>query len=178
MSKLVSRKEATIHLKSNGLSSFHIWVRNSSKQTNKWRFGFLFLCEAIQLLILQGFWLRFVIWVGPGFQKWAFPWARRKSSCFFSNFFPSEQVTRKYNVPALKFAMDLLGYYGGPSRSPLTSLTNIEAEDVRDCFRNYLRWFTQLFVIGVFLRNTHRSSKKENALLGSIEKWIKDFEGF
>lgn len=48
------------------------------------------------------------------------------------------QVTRKYNVPALKYAMDLLGYYGGPCRLPLTDITPAEKEDVKNCFKDYL----------------------------------------
>ncbi len=33
---------------------------------------------------------------------------------------PSQLVTTKYGVPGLKYAMDLMGYYGGPPRLPLT----------------------------------------------------------
>jgi len=51
---------------------------------------------------------------------------------------PNQVVTRKYNVPALKYAMDLLGYYGGPCRLPLTDITPAEKEDVKNCFRDYL----------------------------------------
>jgi 4-hydroxy-2-oxoglutarate aldolase len=32
----------------------------------------------------------------------------------------SQLVTTKYGVPGLKYAMDLMGYYGGPPRLPLT----------------------------------------------------------
>jgi 4-hydroxy-2-oxoglutarate aldolase len=33
---------------------------------------------------------------------------------------PAQLVTTKYGVPGLKYAMDLMGYYGGPPRLPLT----------------------------------------------------------
>jgi len=32
---------------------------------------------------------------------------------------PSQLVTTKYGIPGLKYAMDLMGYYGGPCRLPL-----------------------------------------------------------
>ena len=32
---------------------------------------------------------------------------------------PSQLVTTKYGIPGLKYAMDLMGYYGGPPRLPL-----------------------------------------------------------
>jgi len=32
---------------------------------------------------------------------------------------PAQLVTTKYGVPGLKYAMDLMGYYGGPPRLPL-----------------------------------------------------------
>jgi len=51
---------------------------------------------------------------------------------------PNQSVTRKYNVPALKYAMELVGYYGGPCRLPLTSITETEALDVRDSFNEFL----------------------------------------
>eukprot|EP00111_Clytia_hemisphaerica_P016797 TCONS_00049812-protein len=50
---------------------------------------------------------------------------------------PNQAVTRKYNVPALKYAMDLCGYYGGPSRSPLGPLNELEMKDVKNCFKEY-----------------------------------------
>lgn len=34
-------------------------------------------------------------------------------------FRPSQLVTSKYGIPGLKYAMDLMGYYGGPPRLPL-----------------------------------------------------------
>ncbi|MBC7925241.1 MAG: dihydrodipicolinate synthase family protein, partial [Bryobacteraceae bacterium] len=33
---------------------------------------------------------------------------------------PAQLVTTKYGVPGLKYSMDLMGYYGGPPRLPLT----------------------------------------------------------
>ena len=39
-------------------------------------------------------------------------------------------VTTKYGVAGLKAAMDLLGYYGGEPRSPLTALGNEERKDL------------------------------------------------
>lgn len=50
---------------------------------------------------------------------------------------PNQAVTRKYNVPALKYAMELFGYYGGPCRAPLTPLNAAEANDVKNCFDNF-----------------------------------------
>lgn len=39
-------------------------------------------------------------------------------------------VTAQYGVPALKFALDQLGYYGGPPRNPLLPLTDQEEEEI------------------------------------------------
>ncbi|XP_065670277.1 4-hydroxy-2-oxoglutarate aldolase, mitochondrial isoform X1 [Hydra vulgaris] len=51
---------------------------------------------------------------------------------------PNQAVTRKYNVPGLKYAMDMAGFYGGPCRLPLTKLSNAEAKDVEDSFLGFL----------------------------------------
>lgn len=40
-------------------------------------------------------------------------------------------VTTRFGIPGLKAALDMLGYYGGPVRSPLQSLSNTEGEAVR-----------------------------------------------
>jgi 4-hydroxy-2-oxoglutarate aldolase len=40
-------------------------------------------------------------------------------------------VTSRFGVPGLKAAMDMLGYYGGPVRSPLMPLANDEQETLR-----------------------------------------------
>ncbi len=42
----------------------------------------------------------------------------------------NKAVTSKYGVSGLKAAMDLLGYFGGEPRLPLTSLTKLEREDL------------------------------------------------
>lgn len=49
---------------------------------------------------------------------------------------PNSLVTRVLGVPALKKAMDWLGFYGGPVRRPLLSLTSEEEEKVRKAFVN------------------------------------------
>ena len=41
-------------------------------------------------------------------------------------------VTNRFGVPGLKAALDMLGYYGGPVRSPLLDLGAAERETVRD----------------------------------------------
>jgi 4-hydroxy-2-oxoglutarate aldolase len=40
-------------------------------------------------------------------------------------------VTARFGVPGLKAAMDMLGFYGGPARAPLLSLTDEEKESLR-----------------------------------------------
>lgn len=40
-------------------------------------------------------------------------------------------VTARFGVPGLKVAMDMLGFYGGPARAPLLSLTDEEKESLR-----------------------------------------------
>eukprot|EP00795_Rhopilema_esculentum_P011951 gene11951-2525_t len=52
---------------------------------------------------------------------------------------PNGAVTRKYNVPAMKHAMDLYGFYGGPCRSPMTSLLSNEAAEVEKSFVEFPR---------------------------------------
>lgn len=44
-------------------------------------------------------------------------------------------VTTRFGVPGLKAALDLLGYYGGPVRSPLQPLTQEEQDALRDILR-------------------------------------------
>jgi 4-hydroxy-2-oxoglutarate aldolase len=41
-------------------------------------------------------------------------------------------VTTRFGVPGLKAALDMLGYYGGPVRSPLLPLTQEEESTLRD----------------------------------------------
>ena len=40
-------------------------------------------------------------------------------------------VTARFGVPGLKAAMDMLGFYGGPARAPLLSLTDEDKESLR-----------------------------------------------
>lgn len=40
-------------------------------------------------------------------------------------------VTSRFGVPGLKAAMDMLGYYGGPVRSPLLPLSDTDLADLR-----------------------------------------------
>lgn len=44
---------------------------------------------------------------------------------------PNHAVTAGYGVPGLKAALDLMGFYGGPVRSPLQSLGEAERGDLR-----------------------------------------------
>lgn len=46
-------------------------------------------------------------------------------------------VTGKYGIPALKFALDLLGYEGGELRRPLRPLSNEKREQVTNILRDY-----------------------------------------
>jgi len=47
---------------------------------------------------------------------------------------PSQLVTTKYGVPGLKYAMDLMGYYGGPPRLPLTPLCPGAKQEIEKAF--------------------------------------------
>ena len=40
-------------------------------------------------------------------------------------------VTSRFGVPGLKAAMDMVGYYGGPVRSPLMPLNEADTAEVR-----------------------------------------------
>jgi len=44
---------------------------------------------------------------------------------------PNTAVTSRFGVPGLKAAMDMLGYYGGPPRSPLLPLKDADKEILR-----------------------------------------------
>lgn len=44
---------------------------------------------------------------------------------------PNTAVTARFGVPGLKAALDLLGYYGGPPRSPLLPLNDAQKETLR-----------------------------------------------
>ena len=48
---------------------------------------------------------------------------------------PNTAVTTRFGVPGLKAALDLLGYYGGPVRSPLQPLTDEERRTLSDILR-------------------------------------------
>ena len=45
-------------------------------------------------------------------------------------------VTTKYGIPGLKHAMDLNGYYGGPTRLPLTPPTPEATREIEEAFRD------------------------------------------
>ncbi|KAB2844926.1 MAG: dihydrodipicolinate synthase family protein, partial [Melioribacteraceae bacterium] len=45
---------------------------------------------------------------------------------------PNKAVTAKYGVGGLKKAMDLLGYFGGSPRKPLSDLSESETEDLKN----------------------------------------------
>ena len=44
---------------------------------------------------------------------------------------PNAAVTARFGVPGLKAALDMLGYYGGPPRSPLLPLNDAQKETLR-----------------------------------------------
>ncbi len=45
---------------------------------------------------------------------------------------PNRAVTSRFGVAGLKAALDLLGFYGGPVRSPLQPLMADEREELRN----------------------------------------------
>ncbi len=47
---------------------------------------------------------------------------------------PAQLVTSKYGIPGLKHAMDLNGYYGGPSRAPLPMLSPAAKLEIEQAF--------------------------------------------
>lgn len=47
---------------------------------------------------------------------------------------PNAHITKLYGVPGLKVAMEMFGYYGGPTRSPLQPLTKQEHDKVKQAF--------------------------------------------
>ena len=47
---------------------------------------------------------------------------------------PSQLVTTKYGIPGLKYAMDLMGYYGGPPRLPLTPPCPQAKQEIEEAF--------------------------------------------
>ncbi len=48
----------------------------------------------------------------------------------------NKAVTSKYGVPGLKAAMDMLGYFGGDPRSPLSPLGDREREDLKTILKS------------------------------------------
>lgn len=46
----------------------------------------------------------------------------------------AQLVTTKYGVPGLKYAMDLMGYYGGPPRLPLTVVSPEAKREIEAAF--------------------------------------------
>lgn len=44
---------------------------------------------------------------------------------------PNNAVTNRFGVPGLKAAMDMVGYYGGPPRSPLLPVSDAQRETIR-----------------------------------------------
>lgn len=46
----------------------------------------------------------------------------------------AQLVTTKYGIPGLKHAMDLMGYYGGPPRLPLTAVTPEAKAEIEQAF--------------------------------------------
>jgi len=44
---------------------------------------------------------------------------------------PNQAVTARFGVPGLKQALDWLGYYGGPPRSPLATLDSAQQAVLR-----------------------------------------------
>jgi 4-hydroxy-2-oxoglutarate aldolase len=41
-------------------------------------------------------------------------------------------VTARYGIAGLKTALEMLGYYGGPVRSPLLNLSERERQELRE----------------------------------------------
>jgi len=44
-------------------------------------------------------------------------------------------LTGKYGIPSIKYALDLLGFYGGPPRSPLLPLSEDKKEEIKAVMR-------------------------------------------
>jgi 4-hydroxy-2-oxoglutarate aldolase len=51
----------------------------------------------------------------------------------FKNIYPF-QVTRRFGVAGMKAAMDLFGYYGGPNRSPMLSVSAEARQVIKKAF--------------------------------------------
>ena len=46
-----------------------------------------------------------------------------------------QAVTKIYGVSGMKRAMDLFGFYGGPTRKPLLDLNEPEEKKLKDSFK-------------------------------------------
>lgn len=44
----------------------------------------------------------------------------------------NQALTAEHGIPAIKFALDLIGFYGGPCRPPLLNLKDIDKKKIRD----------------------------------------------
>ena len=44
------------------------------------------------------------------------------------------KVTKRFGIPGLKAVMDIFGYYGGPTRSPLRPLSAEDVTELMDIF--------------------------------------------
>jgi len=47
---------------------------------------------------------------------------------------PNSMITKRYGVPGMKAALDILGYHGGPNRKPLQSVNEDTKRAIRHCF--------------------------------------------
>lgn len=47
---------------------------------------------------------------------------------------PNTMITRRYGVPGMKAALDILGYYGGPNRKPMQNLDQETTTAIKNCF--------------------------------------------
>jgi 4-hydroxy-2-oxoglutarate aldolase len=48
----------------------------------------------------------------------------------------NKAITAKYGVAGLKAAMDMLGYFGGEPRSPLSKLNDADKEQLKQILAN------------------------------------------
>lgn len=53
---------------------------------------------------------------------------------------PALAVTAKHGIAGLKYAMDLVGYYGGPPRPPLLPLSEDAVSELREMFAPLAAW--------------------------------------
>lgn len=48
---------------------------------------------------------------------------------------PNQAVTKKFGIAGLKKAMDIFGLYGGPTRSPILPLEEMQTNQLNDIFK-------------------------------------------